>query len=440
MRLGRMAAVGVFALLFSPLLDPGAAPAADVPAGSEGCVMCHGSGAAPGRGIVEQWRASGHAENGVGCLECHRAAEGRPDAFEHNGNRIVKIVTPYDCRTCHAREAAEFLASRHSEGARFVGSLDNVLGEIVEGTAAATSGCQQCHGSTVVAGENGRLDPSQWPNTGIGRVNPDGSRGTCSACHARHAFSRAQARMPENCGRCHMGPDHPHIEIYNESKHGIVFASVRSSGAMRLDADTWVVGRDYAAAPTCATCHLSATPRLPVTHDVGARISWTLRPVISTHVDTWQAKRAAMQEVCSNCHATEFVRNFYVQYDEAVDLYNEKFARPAQAIMAALKERGLVTPTPFDDEIEWIFYELWHHEGRRARMGVSMMGPDYTQWHGFYEVAKNFYTEFLPAVRRLGADDLADSALAAPEHAWTRGLTREQIERQVRFYRERYGP
>lgn len=38
-------------------------------------------------------------------------------------------------------------------------------------------GCAQCHGSFVVVGKGGKL--SGWPNTGIGRVNPDGSLGSC---------------------------------------------------------------------------------------------------------------------------------------------------------------------------------------------------------------------------------------------------------------------
>lgn len=406
--------------------------------GSDKCIACHGKSGL-GAGIVGQWRGSKHSHSGVACLECHTAATARPDSFTHYGSKIVTIVTPNDCGTCHQQESREFQASRHSEAARFVGSLDNTLGEVVEGTAAATSGCQQCHGSTVSVSANGRLNPSTWPNTGIGRVNPDGSRGSCTACHGRHAFSAAQARMPENCGRCHMGPDHPQIEIYNESKHGIAFAAWRNSGTMNLDSSSWVVGRDYVAAPTCATCHMSATPNRPVTHDVGSRISWTLRPIISARLADSEAKRAAMQDVCSQCHAREFVGGFYTQYDEAVNLYNEKFARPAQTIMAGLRSRKLITPTPFDDKIEWIFYELWHHEGRRARMGASMMGPDYTQWHGFYEVAKHFYTEFIPEVRRLGADDLADSALASPYHRWTGGMSDTDIQNQVRFYRERYG-
>lgn len=70
---------------------------------------------------------------------------------------------------------------------------------------------------------NGDLDPATWPNTGIGRINPDGSLGACSACHQRHEFEMVQARRPEACGKCHLGPDHPQKEIYEESKHGINF-------------------------------------------------------------------------------------------------------------------------------------------------------------------------------------------------------------------------
>ena len=179
--------------------------------------------------------------------------------------------------------------SHHAEAAKFIGSLDNVLGEIVEGRLAAVNGCWQCHGSTVAISEERRrlrpedavgapmLDPSTWPNTGIGRVNLDGSRGSCSACHSRHAFSKAMARQPEVCGKCHLGPDHPQAEIYDESKHGIAYRTQKAE--MNLDAEKWVVGVDYTAAPTCSTCHMSATATQPVTHDVGARISWTLRPV-----------------------------------------------------------------------------------------------------------------------------------------------------------------
>jgi len=127
---------------------------------------------------------------------------------------------------------------------------------------------------------------------------------------------------------------------------------------MNLDSKSWVVGKDYSAAPTCATCHMSATANQPVTHDVGDRISVTLRPVISKKLENWEKRRAAMQDVCSNCHAAGWVENFYKQYDNTVDLYNEKFAKPAKAIMDKLYAANKLTKTPFDEKIEWIYYEL----------------------------------------------------------------------------------
>ena len=99
-----------------------------------------------------------------------------------------------------------------------MGSLDNVLADVVEGnrgfktmsfekgvSAAAVNGCWQCHGTEIKIHADGKLDAATWPNTGIGRINPDGSEGSCTACHSRHEFSAAQARNPENCGKCTHG-------------------------------------------------------------------------------------------------------------------------------------------------------------------------------------------------------------------------------------------
>jgi hypothetical protein len=249
-----------------------------------------------------------------------------------------------------------------------------VLGEKVEGVAATVLGCQQCHGALVEIGADGIPVPASWPNTGIGRINPDGSRGACSTCHTRHLFSVAVGREPSACGNCHLGPDHPQKEIYEESKHGVAFMANRDR--MALDAKPWVLGEDYSAAPTCATCHLSALPGVPVNHDIGLRISWTLRPEVSVRLENWEERRGRMQQVCQSCHSPGFYYNFFEQYDDAVELYNDKFAKPATAIMKALRDSGKLTPLQFDEPIEWTFYYLWHHEGRRARHGAAMMGPD----------------------------------------------------------------
>jgi hypothetical protein len=384
------------------------------------CLKCHQK---ESRAVVQQWGASKHYRAKVGCFECHQARAGDKDAFMHYKQRISIIVSPKDCAQCHAKETKEFAESHHAQGGKILGSLDNVLAEVVEGnrglvtpgfpdgiSAAAVNGCWQCHGSEVKVLPGGKLDPATWPNTGIGRLNPDGSRGSCTACHSRHAFSAAQARHPENCGKCHMGPDHPQIEIYNESKHGIAFRA--NIDAMNMDSPKWVVGEDYSAAPTCATCHMSATKDQDVTHDVGLRISWNNRPVKSIRPEVsdakmglpganikWQTRRANMENVCLSCHNENYVKSFYLQYDALIDLYHDKYADPGIKLMKLAKP--LMKPIKFGNKIDFIWFEIWHHEGRRARHAASMQGPDYTHWHGTYDLAKHWYSKFIPELEHL---------------------------------------
>ncbi len=403
---------------------------------SQECLECHQSETPV---IVRQWETSGHFQEKVGCFECHQAKTGESDAFDHHGVTIATIVSPRDCAKCHAKEVAQFEGSHHAKAARILGSQDNRLAEVVEGnrgfvspgfpegtSAAVVNGCWQCHGSEVKVIGEGRLDPGTWPNTGIGRINPDGSEGACSACHSRHKFSVEQARNPENCGKCHMGPDHPQEEIYEESKHGIAFHANKDK--MNLENKKWVVGEDYNAAPTCATCHMSATPTQPVSHDVGLRISWNNRPELSVRPEVsdaklgladkdvdWKKRRDNMKNVCLNCHSAGFVDGFYVQYDSLIELYHDKFAKPGMALMGLAKP--LLKPVPFGNKIDFTWFELWHHEGRRARHGASMMGPDYTHWHGTYEVAKNFYSEFIPQLQELAEQNLRSKDRAKVQQA-----------------------
>jgi hypothetical protein len=417
-----------------PLVGATPRPPAWTSAASRECIGCHLEESVLPVQITE-WRESAHAGAGVGCSECHRAEAGEIDAYDHHGHVIATIVSPRDCARCHERAVAEFAASRHAEGGQILASLDNYLGEVVEGVPAGVSGCRQCHGSVIAVQEDGRLTPDSWPNTGIGRINPDGTKGSCSACHPRHRFSSAVARRPENCGRCHLGPDHPQFEIYQESKHGVAF--VEASDRMALRSREWRLGSHYSAAPTCVTCHNGATQADEFTHDVGTRIAWTLRPAISTRLDDWEARRARMIATCEHCHSPGWVESFFSQYDTAVDLYNRKFAEPSGAIMSDLRRAGVLTERQFDEEIEWTYFLLWHHEGRRARHGAAMMGPDYVQWHGFFEVAERFYMELVPQAEHL-LPGVTDRYLAADEHRWLDGLPDELRGRIESSYRERY--
>jgi len=391
------------------------------------CIRCHEEENIQ-RSQIAEWRHSAHARKGVGCFECHKAAQGEPDAWEHEGTLISTIVSPFDCGACHTKEFTEFDRSHHAKAGEILGSLDNFLGEVVEGPGASVQGCQYCHGSLVKVIAPGKLDPATWPNAGVGRLNPDGSKGSCSTCHSKHSFSLKVARSPEACGRCHMGPDHPQKEIYEESKHGVIYAAHK--GEMDLGASSFILGEDYTQAPNCVTCHMGSSLYSHGTHDLGERISWQLRTPVSKPMENAETKREEMQRVCRNCHGPEWYGNFYTQYDATVNLYNDSFGKPATEIMNVLNTSGALTKDPFDEEIEWVYFELWHHEVRRARHGAAMMGPDYVQWHGFYEIAQHFYFKFIPLARSLGAGQAVDSLLAQPEHAWISGIAPQGVRLQ----------
>jgi len=406
------------------------------------CVECHKS--MPG--IVSQWENSAHWNVGVGCYECHKAVKGESDAMDHYGFTVSIIVSPKDCGQCHAKEAEETSNSHHAQAGDILNSQDGLLGQTVGGAPAVVVGCRQCHGSIVKVNADGTLDPTTWPNTGVGRVNPDGSKGACSACHTRHRFSRAQARQPESCGKCHLGPDHPQKEVYEESKHGILYQAYK--GELKMNQPKWVAGEDYFDAPTCATCHLSATPTQPVTHDVGSRLSWNLRSPVSNRTEKWEKKLADMKDVCSACHGAPFVTSFYQQLDDAVALYNNKFAIPAKEIRDLLMKEGVISKANFDDKLDWTYWELWHHEGRRARHGAAMSGPDYAWWHGFYDIAKNFYMGMLPeakeACEKAGKPEVFEQIMkkyieTQPEHEWfVKGFDPKRLDEIKKYYEERY--
>ncbi len=484
------------------------------------CINCH---LKENNSLVQQWKHSPHAaarDGQVGCYNCHAALKGDPMGYEHEGAFIKTIQSPRDCGYCHERETKEMQNSHHATAGQIMASLDNVLGEVIcsmEDKADAANGCWQCHGSIVkvLKDKNGKplkneakavmFDPMTYPNSGIGRLNPDGTKGSCNACHSKHSFRASVARQPENCGKCHLGPDHPQIEVYQESKHGIAYYSAARTPGMNamniFKSGTWVLGKDYYTAPTCSTCHMGSYVKsdgsvAPNTHNVGDRISWTLRPKVSVKLNrvifadgtvtdipgeippqpgqtikykefklvngkwkkvpaekmavevvTWEDRRNNMMQVCKQCHGKQKVENFYKQFDALVVTYNEKFAKPAKKLYGMAKKDGLVYGSTFHTDLGWYWWELWHHQGRRARHGAAMGGPDYTHWHGMYDVAEVFYFKFIPELMRLAKEHgmadkykkAVDEILSRPEHQWyQKGFASDVLKAIKEEQAERY--
>ncbi len=376
------------------------------------CIECHKR---ESPGIYGDWAASRHAAAGVTCLDCHQADPADKDiAQDHykqyeRGDQpfgkaeykmpVAGVVTPKDCSRCHPDEAAQYARSKHANTIEIIWKIDPWLNKGMNSDAERKVGCFACHGTVLKTTKEGKLDSETWPNVGVGRVNLDGSLGSCTSCHTRHRFATSEARKPEACGQCHLGPDHPQIEIFEESKHGAIYHGFKDEYNWNAAPGTWTAGTDYRA-PTCAACHMSGSGKVLTSHDVTERLSWetqaplTVRPAdfkaFPAKTD-WKVEREKMSEVCRQCHGQNWVTDFYSNFDKVVNEYNEVYFKPAKAKLDELYEKKLLDQASFfDEEMEVEYYELWHHEGRRARMGAMMMAPDYTWWHGFYECKKRF--------------------------------------------------
>ncbi|MGA1826199.1 MAG: multiheme c-type cytochrome [bacterium] len=367
---------------------------------SDSCLSCHQD---LNPGIYHDWRESIHSKVGVECYHCHKVPEDQKNITDkkHLTNSplaVTSIVSPKTCAGCHPTEYNQYSKSKHANTHEIIWKVDKWLQYGMNNQVERTSGCYTCHG-TIIKLKDGKPAEGSWPNVGVGRKNPDGSFGSCTSCHTRHKFSVAEARKPEACGQCHLGPDHPQIEIYNESKHGAIYHAENTKWNWETKDNKWLAGRDYRT-PTCAACHLSEAPGISKTHDVTERLSWelqaplTIRPnefqAFPAH-NSWEQERKKMQKVCSQCHSEGWISGHFNNLDAIVKNYNEIYYEPVAKELNSLYKAGLLNnDSYFDEELEWEFYELWHHEGRRARMGAAMMAPDYAWWHGFYEVKKRY--------------------------------------------------
>ncbi len=445
------------------------------------CIECHGS---VHPGIVRDWRSSRHAKTTpgdamtvtgpaqkissadvpdplknttVGCAECHMInPESHADTFEHNGYDIHVVVSPADCSTCHSQEAAQYaknimahaydnLAANplyHKLEQSIIGVKKRVDGRIVNEAADAATraeSCYHCHGTrlAVTGAETRETELADelefpviegWPNQGVGRVNPDGSLGSCAACHTRHAFSIEMARKPHTCKQCHVGPDVPAFKVYAASKHGNIYSAMNMTWDFK--AVPWTIGQDFTA-PTCAVCHVSLLVNTdgdvisPRTHQMSDRLPWRLFGLVYAHpqplspdttvirnkngrplptaldgepatdylIDEKERnkRRIAMQAACLNCHDTSWVNGHWQRLENTIRTTHSDL-RVATAIMEDIWREGLAdfNTNPFDEAVEKKWTDIWQFYANSTRFASAMgCGGDYGVYaNGRYQFSR----------------------------------------------------
>jgi hydroxylamine dehydrogenase len=400
----------------------------------------------------------------VGCAECHAMnPKKHQDTFEHNGYQVHAVVTPEDCATCHPVERQQYRRNLMSQA---YGNLQNnrVYRDLVDSVNGLQSfgdmkttyripdhetdadSCFYCHGTVVKATSMKTRDTEQgemsfpvlsgWPNQGVGRINPDGSKGACSACHTRHQFSIEMARKPYTCSECHKGPDVPAYKVYSVSKHGNIYSGIGK--AWNYKAVPWTVGKDFTA-PTCATCHASLVVSeegetlAERTHQMNDRLSWRIFGLIYAHAhpdspDTTiiknkaglplpteltgepvtaflidakeQGKRAkTIQGVCLACHGQGWVDGQFARFENTIKTTNKMTLTATKLLLSAWEKgaaKGLAQKDSiFNEAIEKKWVEQWLFFANSTRFASAMAGGDYGVFaDGRWYMSKNIQEMF----------------------------------------------
>jgi hydroxylamine dehydrogenase len=391
----------------------------------------------------------------VGCYECHALnPQLHKDNFKHFGFDISVIVSPNDCMTCHPVEVKQYSTSTkaHAVGNLADNPLYTLLVETIIGLKSVedtkiTRGeashltkretCYGCHGTVMkvegmkkIETEVGEIevpDLSEWPNQGVGRVNPDGSRGACSSCHPRHAFSLKDARKLYTCAQCHLDPDVPAYNVYKESKHGNIYYA--RGDEWNFENVPWTVGKDFKA-PTCAVCHTSLIVDgdgvvvaerthnfdsriwvrvfgLPYAHpqpkegntyiiknadDLPLPTTFLNQPASDYLIDSveMETRQAKMEAICQACHSTDWVQKHFQKFDGTVKETNQMVLSATQLLLQAWERELADKENPFDEEIEIMWMKQWLFYPNSIRYASAMTGaPDYAAFKlGWWELSE----------------------------------------------------
>jgi hydroxylamine dehydrogenase len=358
----------------------------------ESCLGCHEMRQP---GLIAQWNASAHAREAVNCEDCH--GDDHDAIFSAEGRVGVDR-----CKECHTKETMAFKRSSHARARSDALRNARLLMQI---PSMQRQGCLGCHNMAPGA-----------KSSAEGGEGGEGDAGRCNDCHGAHAYSAKQARSPEACGVCHRGPDHPHIEAFFASKHGVA----------------WAATHDEEMAPTCVTCHMPDGE-----HEVsggitfgrsgsGAVVEGSEMPIPMHTMTTAQIRdeRAVMLARCAKCHTERTARRALEDAD-AIKFEADRLLQQAADIVEGLHADGLLDPMPRDrvahptkghtlvlggpmlyeqqSEAERIFFDLAKFAHAITFKGAYHLSPDHTHWLGIARL-KASIEELRAEDRRLRKD------------------------------------
>lgn len=328
------------------------------------CVECHEE---TSPAIVNEWKMSDHAnpkkdphlaaetreieeligkelnnwtpgtKDGVYCSYCHG----------ENHEELFMPTVDNSCGACHPKQAGEFMRGRdfgkpnHPQSWEGSVSVPWYAELYRKGEGYLMVGCDQCHQNMS----------------------------SCDDCHFSHGFSAAQARRPEVCSGCHMGPDHPDWESYEHSKWGIIYQTTGEKWNWEKKLSEVIPGIDYPA-PTCQYCHMyvgndqwemhveskgiwrmGILPPQEVDYQSGLKdFPYGIKiPPMDKKIEIYSAenreKREIWVELCSKCHSSRFATMWLDSLDQYM-FASWKRIDEAQLILEQLFSDGVIQPPP----------------------------------------------------------------------------------------------
>ena len=317
------------------------------------CIHCH-QGVTPG--LFQSWVESKHAKNGVHCITCH---------IDHQAASEQKsMVFPEKCGECHKKQLEEFQKGRHSiafDRMRIQGEYLAIPQEI------RAAFCERCHSVQK----------------------------RCNSCHTSHRFSLKEARDPDACGACHLGPDHPHKEMYETSLHGTIYRITQNPDR----------------APRCVTCHMPKG-----THNssfgiargpVGTRSIVVDMKEVPISREEEEGRREEMLKVCMGCHSKRFAKEQLENADQ-VKVEGFKLQEEGKKVIQEIEKEGLIYPSlaermPHPTEgrtlvladpqlyvgtshIERLFFTMFKFHNIRVWKSGYHFSPSYTHGFGWAEM------------------------------------------------------